>query len=290
LGSLDTYTQYFRWLDEIFGWPFLVVWLIGLVVIAVRRQWRGSRFALLWVILLWLQQTVVAWKEPRYLFFALPAAALLVGRGWTLLPRWRRFPLGFIPVAGLIAYQFVGGMMTSAKRLPDYAAAVQLLVDRGDADVVLMDGLRDGQFVFDVRTNPGAAGRIITLRGSKMLYSRASRGRWRHTTHRGTPEEIVELLDRYGIRYIVVESQLPKLPAEVRPDWDEPAGRVLRQVLADERRFDRIGRYPLKCDDPIWDDVELCVYRYRNAPPREAKTVTIPIPALGTEVVVDLPD
>ncbi len=289
LGWLDNYTQYVRWFDTIFGWPFLAAWLVGLVMVVVRWDWRGSRFSLAWLILIWLQQTLVAWKEPRYLFFALPAAALLAGRGWTLWPRWRRFPIGFVPIAGLIAYQFVVGLTTPARRLPDYAPAVQLLVDRGDAGVVLMDGVRDGQFIFDVRTNPAAAGRIITLRGSKMLYSRAARGRWRHTTHRGTPKDILALLDEYGVRYVVVESSLPAMSEKARADWDEPASRALRQMLAESELFERIGRFPLRCDDPAWDDVELCVYHYRDAPARRAKTVAIPLPALDKTVVVELP-
>ena len=285
----ETYTQYLHWFDDIFGWPFLIVWVVGLIVIVVQWEWRASRFPLFWLILVWLQQTLVAWKEPRYLFFALPAAALLAGKGWALWPRWRRFPLGFIPVAGLIGYQFVAGMIAPTHRLPDYTAAVQLLADRGDAGVVLMDGVREGQFIFDVRTNPQTAGRIVTLRGSKMLYSRAARGRWRHTTHRGQPQEIIDLLDHFGVKYVIVESQLPAVSHEGRADWDEPASRVLRQVLADTRRFTPIGRWPLKCDEAIWDDVELCVYEYLNPKPRTAKTVSIPVPSIKEDVVVELP-
>jgi hypothetical protein len=289
LRWVDTYTRYLYWFDDIFGWPFLIAWVVGLVVIVVRWEWRASRFSLLWLILVWVQQTLVAWKEPRYLFLALPAAALLAGRGWTLWPRSRKLPLGFAPIAGLIGYQFVAGMIEPAHRLPDYSAAVKLLADRGDADVVLMDGVREGQFIFDVRTNPQTAGRIVTLRGSKMLYSRAARGRWRHKTHRGQPQEIIDLLDHFGIKYVVVESQLPTVSREGRTDWDEPASRVLRQILADTRRFKLIGRWPLKCGEAIWDDVELRVYEYLNAKPRKAKTVSIPVPAIKQDVVVELP-
>ncbi len=285
----DTYLQYFRWFDEIYGKPMLIITLVGLAVIVARWEWRGIRLPILWLVMVWVQQTLIAWKEPRYFFFALPATALLAGRGWTLWPRWRRFPLGFIPIALFIGVQFIVGMATSPKRLPDYAPAVQKLVDLGDADVVLMDGVRDGQFIFDVRTNPQAADRIITLRGSKVLYSRAARGRWRHTTHRGTPEEILELLDEYGIRYIVVESELPAIPTEARADWDDAAGHVLRNLLVDTTRFELVESWPLRCDDPIWDDVELRLYRYRDAPPRTSKTITLPIPVLGREITVDLP-
>jgi hypothetical protein len=289
LAEPDTYTQYFRWFGEIFGWPFLVAWLVGLAAIAIRWQWQGCHLPLLWFVLLWLQQTLVAWKEPRYFFFAIPAAALLAARGWTLWPRWRNLPIGLVPLTGLIGYQFVAGVLTPTRRLPDYAQAVRLLVSRGDADLVLVDGVRDGQFIFDVRADPQAAGRIITLRASKLLYSRAARGRWRHTTHRGTPEEIVKLLNQYGIRYVVVESQLPAMGESARGDWDEPASKVLRQVLADPKRFEMIGRFPLTCDDPAWDKIELQVYCYREAPPRKAQTIKIPIPALDKEVEVPVP-
>jgi hypothetical protein len=289
LAELGTYTQYFRWFGEIFGWPFLVAWLVGLAVIAIRWQWQGCHLPLLWLLMLWLQQTLVAWKEPRYFFFAIPAAALLAARGWTIWPRWRNLPIGLVPLTGLIGYQFVAGALTPTNRLPDYAEAVRLLVSRGDADLVLVDGVRDGQFVFDVRSNPQAAGRIITLRASKLLYSRAARGRWRHTTHRGTPKEIMELLNHCGVRYVVVESQLPAVAESARLDWEEPASKVLRQLLADTERFERIGCFPLACDDPAWAGVELHVYRYRQAPPRKAQTVKIPIPALDKEIEVPLP-
>jgi hypothetical protein len=292
LGQWGTYTRYLSWFDRIFGAPLLVACLVGLAVVAAKREWRGTRFVLLWVGLVWVQQTLIAWKEPRYFVLALPAAALLVGRGWTLWPYWRRFPAGFIPIAGLIGYQFVAGMAAPAPRLRDYSAAVQLLVERGDADIVLMNGVRDGQFVFDVRTNPKAAGRIITFRGSKFLYSRTARGRWRHLTQRGTRERIIELLNQYGIRYVVAESRLPAMPEAARADWDEPASKVLLEVLADSTRFEQIGRFPLACGDPAWDDVYLLVYRYRDAPPRRTKTATIPVPALGSGrkgVTVELP-
>mgnify|MGYP000352192820 CR=1 FL=1 len=288
LGEAATYTQYFQWFGEIFGWPFLVAWVTGLVWILLRREWQGSYLALLWLVLLWVQQTLVAWKMPRYFFFALPAAALLAGRGWTLWPRWRRLPIGLIPLTGLIGYQFVTGVRTPTRRLPDYSAAVELLTRQSDADVVLVDGVRDGQFVFDVRSDPRAAGRIITLRGSKTLYSRAARGRWSHTTLRGTPEEILELLNQYGIRYIVVESQLPVIPESARIDWEEPASNVLREMLAEENRFTLIGRFPLGRTDPSWADVELRVYRYLQAPARRASSIRIPIAALGREVEVPL--
>lgn len=289
LGELNTYTQYFQWCDEILGWPLIVACLIGMAAIIVQRQWQGIRFVLLWFGIVWLQQTLVAWKEPRYLFFAIPAVTLLTGRGWTYWPRRRKVPVGLVVLTLLIGYQFVSGVMTPTRRLPDYAAAVQLLVQRGDADVVLVDAVRDGQFVFDVRSNPGAADRIITLRGSKMLYSRAARARWRHTTHRDTPEKITELLHQYGIRYIVVESQLPDMPEAARADWDEPAAKVLRSMLTDTDRFELIGRFPLDCGDPAWADVELRVYHHRQAPPRQLRTIVVPIPAMNKEVKLTLP-
>ncbi len=289
LEEVGTYTQYARWFGEIFGWPFLVAWVVGLLVITLRWKWSGSRLPLLWLLLFWAQQTLVYHKESRYFFFALPATALLAARGWTLLPTWKRVPLGAIPLLGLIVWQFAQGVRTPVHRPPDYRPAVQLLVDRKDADLVLVDGVRDGQFVFDVRTNPKAAERIIPLRGSKVLYSRATYTRWAHTTHRGTPEAVLELLNHYGIRYVVVESQLPAIPQESRADWDEPAARVLRQVLADTQRFELIGRYPMACGDPIWKDVELRVYYYRQAPPRQGRTITIPIPALDRQIEMTIP-
>ena len=161
-----------------------------------------------------------------------------------------------------------------------------MLANRSDADLVLVDAVRDGQFVFDNYRNPRTRGRIIPLRASKLLYARIARTRWGYEQFVESERDIVDLLDRYGIRYIVIESALPRTHYT---DADPPPRAMLRQLLARDDRFVCLGAWPLRCDDPAWNDVELKLYAYPTCPPRRSKKITLSIPAMGRDVEIELP-
>lgn len=300
---------------EIFGWIMIPAGLVGLIAGLTRgRRMRdaseisnesadgsqrddgNSAMRPAWLFVIWF----VAWyafssaieaKEARYLFFAIPPMAMLAAYGVIALGRmgrrdqfasWRVSLLASLLVIG----QCVVAMANSRGRLPSYAPAVDLLMERDDADLVLVDAVRDGQFVFDLYQHPDARGRIIPLRASKLLYARAARMKYGGELRVESEADIVALLDRLGIRYIVMESQAPRSNDST---IDPRPRKLLRRLVADSTRFARRGAWPLACDDPDWDDVELRVYEYLACPSRSTDRVTIPVPAMGREVEIKLP-
>jgi hypothetical protein len=164
---------------------------------------------------------------------------------------------------------------------------VAALAGRPDADLVLVDAVRDGQFIFDVRTHPAAHGRIIALRASKLLYSRAARTRYGYEQYVDSPARIAALLDRLGIRYIVLEDRLPTSSRPAGLDgpedrsWDTPPRDMLRELVRDRSRFVEICRQSMGGGDPDWADVNLVTYRYTEPVARPAGSIAIPIPAMG---------
>ncbi|HRW52425.1 MAG TPA: glycosyltransferase family 39 protein [Phycisphaerae bacterium] len=230
-------------------------------------------------------------KEPRYLFYALPPVVTLAAFGIRAAGRWfgrgRREPLAMGLLAGLVIVGNTAWAIANSRgRLPTYAPAVETLVERGDADLVLVDAVRDGQFVFDVYDNPAARGRIIPLRASKLLYARAARMKYGGEIRVEREADIVDMLDALGIRYIVMESQAPRTN-DVTID---PAPRkLLRSLVADSSRFVLRGEWSLACDDPDWADVTLRVYEYLTCPERTTNRITIPVPAMGRDVEIELP-
>ncbi|MCA9255565.1 MAG: glycosyltransferase family 39 protein, partial [Phycisphaerales bacterium] len=271
--------------------------LAGSLAVAVRNETSPAvSLRPTWLLLIWFAgwyafSSAIEAKEPRYLFFALPPVVTLAAFGVRAMGRWidrgRRERLAIVLLAGLVIVgNTLWAIANSRGRLPSYAPAVETLVERGDADLVLVDAVRDGQFVFDVYDNPAARGRIIPLRASKLLYARAARMKYGGEILVEREADIVEMLNALGIRYIVMESQSPR----TNDATIDPAPRkLLRSLVADSSRFALRGDWPLACDDPDWSDVSLRVYEYLACPGRTTDRITIPVPAMGRDVEIELP-
>jgi hypothetical protein len=292
--SLDL-SFYPRHLPEILGWPLLPIALLGLGTFVVEPDRRARGMLLLWFGAWFAFSSLISGKEPRYFFFALPPLmfaavrfflpAAQTGRRERHLDLRHDAPRVLLLVA-LVCTQAALAAWKSTGRLPNYAPAVARLTTLPDADLVLVDGLRDGQFVFDVYRNPKAPDRIIPLRASKLLYARAARTQYGYQQFVKTPDDILALLNKYGIRYIAIESQLPTTPYL---DADPPPRQMLRKLLADDSRFRLVGRWPLRCQDPIWNDVELLLYAYPDCPPRASNTLHISFPGMAREITFQIP-
>jgi hypothetical protein len=282
------------WPVEILGWPLLAVSVAGLLAFALRPD-RGPRGLLLIWFVAWTGFSMsISAKEPRYFFFSLPplafaAARLLlpsrpIGQGMMKSP-WGR-ALTWCAVGALVVGQIVVGRAADRGRLPRYDGAVAELARRGDANLVLVDAVRDGQFVFDVYDNHSARGRIIPLRASKLLYARAARNKYAYEQYVDSPDDIRAMLDQYGIRYIVIESALPQTN---EAGADAPPRKMLRDLLNSGSAFTMIRSWPLQCGDPTWDRVELQLYEYTACPTRTSTTIQLSFPAMNRKIRFDLP-
>jgi len=271
-------------IGQIVGPVTLTLAVLGIVGLVLARR-RGLLLLLLvWLGAAYLACTIPAWKELRYGFWLLLPAAMLAGAGLvSALPGKARYAAVAAALLGG-AFQVSKDLSRPVYRLSDYSDAVRWLSLQGDADVVLIDGLREGQFVWDLRRDPPAAARILPLRASKVLYSWAARRRWMYSEYVKSEQDIVELLSRFGIRYIVVEWRLPE--GADPQQYDPPPRRMLRHLLETDERFELAASWPIR-DDPAWRNVELRIYRW-DAPHRSESFIEIPIPAAGRTIKVPL--
>lgn len=284
-----------HWPAEILGWPLLPIATLGLLSVIARPD-RGPRGLLLLWFAAWTGFSLsIAAKEPRYLFFSIPPLAFAAVRFGFDSERsdaarrtltWRADAPRLTLLSVLVLVQGLLARAHDTGRLPDHAAAVSKLIERGNADLVLVDAVRDGQFVFDVYQKSEARDRIIPLRASKILYARAAREKYDYQQFVESPNDIVALFNRYGIRYAVIESAYPTTPYG---DADPPPRKMLRELLASDSRFSLVDAWPQKCGDPIWNGVDLQLYEYRDCPPRTEKKIKLSIPAMNREVELELP-
>lgn len=275
---------YFGKIGETAGWPMTLLAAIGILSLIRSRTSPSGGLLPLWFLAWTGFASLIVAKEPRYFFFALPPLAIWAASCSGIY--LARMSLGAVATALVAGLMLVSAWREPPARLPRYEAAVRALLDRGDADLVLVDAVRDGQFVVDAYTDPAARNRLIPVRASKLLYARPSRERYGLTEFVHSQQDILKLLDRYGIRYVLIESALPKTRYS---EADPPARGVLRQTVADPTQFEWLATWPLRCADPAWNEVELRLYRYRNCPPRTADRITIPIPGMSADVTIALP-
>ncbi len=289
LFQIESWLFYIKSLPEIFGIPALCLAVAGLLIAIVYKQIRAIRIAILWAGIFYLFATVIAYKEVRYFYFITPAGVLIaVGGLSATLKQTNLARTGQILLGVLLGLQTVNALRISPERLNDYSQAANLIVKRNDANLVLVDATREGQFIFDMRRLQGSDGRIFILRGSKLLYSRAARRRWRYQEHIKTQADILQLIRRYAIRYIVVESTAPDVP-----DWQDyfpPPSQKLRRLLRKKKLFRKLAEFPVspRREDKIWGNVKLQVYRYRGRLKRKSETIKIPIPSMGRDIYIKL--
>lgn len=285
---------YPRHLPEIIGWPLMPLVLLGLGTFLVEPDRKARGLSLLWLAAWTAISTVISAKEPRYFFFAIPPLTLAAVRFFlpagpasgSERPIGARSDAWRVAVLSLLVCVQAGlALSKSTGRLPSYAPAVARLVEL-NTDLVLVDAVRDGQFVLDVYRDPRTRDSLIPLRASKLLYARAAREQYDYRQFVNGPEDILALFHKYGIRHVLIESRLPRTPYL---DADPPPRQMLRRLLAEDARFRLIGQWPLRCSHPAWDDVELRLYAYPACPARETDAMTISFPGMGRELTLQLP-
>lgn len=217
-----------------------------------------------WLFLAWIALSMLVRKQEGYLFIASPAICLLTVAALQSLNGRRRFGMGTAALGVLCVIQVAAGWRTPVHRPATTEATVEYLVSEPNAGVVLVDALRSGQFVYDLRTHPTLPGRITPLLASRHLYQRFERPRsTRSTVH--TVEELHAWLVRNRVDHVVIED---RLPASADRTWDAPPRVLLRQTIDSDPRFEPVHRQSLAGDAPAWQDVSLVTYRYEpQAPP-----------------------
>ena len=288
LFSIENWIFYLKAMPEVLSWPMVAFTALGLLIAVSSNTIHQLRTPMLWAVVFFLFASIIAYKEPRYFYLFVPSAVILTAGG--LIHGLEKTNLAWAGrglLMTMIVMQLINGWFQSPNRLGGFAPAAGLIAQKPDADLVLIDAAREGDFIFALRSIQGPSGKIIPLRASKLLYSRAARRRWAYQAHVKNESQILKLIRDYGIRYLVVESGLPNVP-----DWEDyfpPPSQILRNVLKQKNNFENIASYPIS-SDAVWKNVTIDVYRYRGHLGPLKKSVTFPMPSVGKDVTIPLPN
>ena len=141
-----------------------------------------------------------------------------------------------------------------------------------DTGLILFAGKHDGNFIFNLRALDPEKEKAV-LRADKILVSMAVHKSFGMVSYVQSTDDVIQLIDRYGIGIVVIES---------RDVVDLPEFKLLAKAL-DDPRFQIIQEIPILSNVPEFSDLAVRVYRYLEKK-EQAGDLVIPLPHMGMEI------
>jgi hypothetical protein len=258
--------------------PVLVLSAVSALLALARRD-RRLLLCGIWIVLFYLQITLVGVGNVRIATYWIPAFSLLAA-GLVLggtSRTWRR--VSTTAVATVIAYQAVISAGIRPEHAEGYEEAAQYVVEHSRSDSVLYSAAIDtGYFVFFTRKHDPER-RLVVLRADKVLTT-SRMGELAFESRLKNAEEIVPIMRRFGVGHVVIEeTTYPEGPLT----W-------LQEVLQTDQ-FVLRRRIPLETTDRRLAGTSLAVYEYRGhtAADRDA-IIQMNIPLVGRSIAMRIGD
>ncbi len=268
--SIAGWSWYLRGLPEQLGWPIVSLAALGALGAATRRRWRVPRrdacFLGLWFVVGYTMFSAIDLKDLRFTIAILfPVVVLAVlpleQLGRTIGGDFAALALALIVVAASLAAHPV-------PRIEGYQTAVDVIANRAPrGSTILFSGFRDGNFIFDLRAREDRRD-LSVLRADKLLLKWGVRRELGVEEMGYSEDEIADLLNRYGVHYVVAQPGF----------WTDLAEMRRLQAVLRSRRFEEVAHVELTGNVPH-PDRELVIYRNLGpvAPPGAAIQLDLPI-------------
>lgn len=278
LFSLRRWGLFWSALWDVSEWPLAAAILVGTALWLRARSRPQDYLLILWFGASYLFTSIVIGSGegnvPRYTMYALPPLALLAC-----------MPLSRMVVANSNIRQVALVLLTAlagwnsytawAKPHPfvsGYEQAAEFVAQQEDTGLILFAGKHDGNFIFHLRALDPEKNKAV-LRADKILVSMAVQKVFGMVSYVTSEEDVVQLIDRFGVGTIVIES---------RDVVDLPEFKLLAKTLEDQR-FQMIKEIPVVTNLDEFSNLSIQVYRYLEKK-EQAGDLVIPLPHMGMEI------
>lgn len=258
--------------------PVFILSLCSICVSMYRRDTR-TIFFLLWIIGYYFQITLIgANNAPRYSIYWIPAFCVFAAvplnffqaRSWKIL-----FSILLIMIA---VYQFVIAFQADPEYAAGYEQAAKYVLEhRKGVSVLYSANIDSGYFVFFVRKHDPDR-EMIVLRADKLLVT--SHLRWIVEERITRREQIYEILQDFGVGYVIIENKEYKSPPLI---W------LQEEVKSD--KFILRKSIPILSNSSKLKEVTVNIYEYTEyISPKPGKVLRMNIPLMGDSIEVRLDD
>ena len=251
--------------------PALILSVVGLGWAVWKRDGRSLYFGLL-ILTTYVFFTYLVAKNYRYPIFWIPAFTLFAALPLNYLRQSKLLcGIGTFVVAVVICYQVSQVYAITPSYITGFDKAARYVLNQSKSATVFVDGDKEAIFVYFMRAfDPTRS--MYVLRGHKILTSSIFGGLRSLEVHANSSEDIQEIFDKYGIEYIVVESEDRTRVAQIH--------QKLREFL-DSGPFRLKKQIPIESNLHRTKGLKLNIYRYLNAKPITADYLEIRLPAVG---------
>ena len=264
-----------QWPHQV-GWTVLVLAAVYCVGAALRKKWRLEMpavfFFVVWVLAGYVFFTLIALKLDRYTIFLIFPLVL-----FGVLAIIRGLPGRIAPYAALVLSVGMFSHTLASDHVPyvaGYRAAAQYVCSIAPPDsVVLFSGLRDGSFIFNVRTMPECKN-LTVIRADKLLLVVMEDRRLFGVKELGVNESQFEgMLGRYGVRYVVVEPAF----------WNDLQSMQMLVRVLHQDKFKLLATVPVT-GTPERDESHLEIYQNLSPASQTKDLIRFELPAFGVTV------
>src|SRR6266851_2974746 len=203
----NRFTYYLQALPHELGWV-----LLGLSILGVLPCWRYAKrqsciFMLAWIAAWYVTYFVISTKQTRYMVYWLPPFIFFAVAPFTsrLLPKLAKMGATVVTFALICGYAWAGWRY-ERPYVVGYKALATEVLDRDNGGVVLCDGDLEGNYIFFMRALDPRR-RFVVLR--KALYATRVMPQFGSVELVHSRDDVEDILEQYGIKYIPVESNLP---------------------------------------------------------------------------------
>lgn len=270
---------YLKHLPLLLSYPVILVYLLALVFFAQLKAEDCYLLAAVWclgVLLLVMSYPTVEWRYSMYI--VPPVIVSCLAFTALLEKRVRRFLgkgcMGWIVMGIMLSLHLSPEKLYGLPDIRGFGEAVDFVQKALPPGAVLYDGQFNGNFIFQMRAQDENR-RIFVFTGNKVIYSIIY---WSgdYSEYVKKEDDFYELLDQYGIKFVVLEEAFPRAT---------PAARRIREWTKGNR-FKLVREVDMVPD--VYTFNRLRIYEYLDYAPRALKRIEIEMPRMGSRITVDL--
>jgi 4-amino-4-deoxy-L-arabinose transferase-like glycosyltransferase len=274
--SSSPWTFYLTTLPASVGWPLLTLSTLGMATSRWWTTWDKARFMYVWLLSCFVVFSLVTHKEARYIVYWLPPFIFFAVGPCRAAAASRTFR-----AVGCILLTFVvGGYAGRAlgyerPYVAGYEQLARYLIANCRSGMLLTEVSFAPTLIFYLRALDSAQ-RFGVIR--KALYVDRFKANLGHAELVTSQSELWAVLADYGVRYVVVETNMP---------LEFPSQRILYEQL-DAGRFKLIFEAPIQTNISSRRGRCLRLYEYLDASPPSAEFYRVKMLSLSYDVVVPM--
>lgn len=260
-----------------------VLAVLGLILSLFRGSRQVVVLPVAWLVASYIWCTLLTGapaNNARYAFYVMPAVVFFAAYGIYHFRANRVLRWGWAAALLLaVGMHASDAIQTPHRHVSGYQDAAKAVYALPNSGAILFAGKHDGNFIFHLHNLDRDRQRVV-LRGDKILVSMSVHKYFGIESHVSSADDIQSLLNRNGVRWIVVESRdLVGL--------DE--FKLLLDALQGEN-YSLIARIPVETNVDQFKDVDVLIYENLGLDLPADGRIRIDYPDLGRSFEFTFPD